>query len=99
LTHKFILTIFALYSDYQNNVLLIEPLNEVRSRGVFLSNKIIRTAVFYWQTATSLFARHTATTHPVERQVVTGISAVVPSRCRFEATGGMQDLVSQKNIP
>jgi hypothetical protein len=34
------------YSDYPNNVPLIEPLNKVRSRGVFLSNKIIRTAVF-----------------------------------------------------
>jgi hypothetical protein len=35
-----------LYSDYQKYVRLIEPLNEVRSRGVFLSHKIIRTAVF-----------------------------------------------------
>jgi hypothetical protein len=35
-----------LYSDYQNNVPLIEPLNQVWSRGVFLSNKIICTAVF-----------------------------------------------------
>jgi hypothetical protein len=34
------------YSDYQNNIPLIEPLNEVRSRGVFLPNKINRTAVF-----------------------------------------------------
>jgi hypothetical protein len=33
-------------SDYQNNVPLIDALNSVRSRGVFLSNKIIRTAVF-----------------------------------------------------
>jgi hypothetical protein len=36
----------TIYSDYQSNVPLIEPLNEVRSRGVFLSNKIIRTAIF-----------------------------------------------------
>jgi hypothetical protein len=26
-----------IYSDYQNNVPLIEPLNEVRSRGAFLT--------------------------------------------------------------
>jgi hypothetical protein len=54
---------------------------------------------FYWQTAIIKFARHTARLHPAERQVVTGNSALVPSRCRpafapvgfgaghFEATG------------
>jgi hypothetical protein len=35
-----------IYSDYQKYVSLIKPLNEVRSRGVFLSNKIICTALF-----------------------------------------------------
>jgi hypothetical protein len=39
------------------------------------------------QTAPIVFARHTAAPHPAERQIVTGNSVVVPSRCRFEATG------------
>jgi hypothetical protein len=75
------------YSDYQNNAPLIDALNEVRSRGVFLSNKIIHTAVFSGKQPQSVFARHTATPHPAEGQIVTGNSAVVRSRCRFEATG------------
>jgi hypothetical protein len=56
-------------------------------KGCFFDKQDHSHGGFYWQTATSVLARHTVRPHPAEMQVVTGNSAEVPSRCRFEATG------------
>jgi hypothetical protein len=87
------------YSDYQDNVPLIEPLNEVRSRGVFLSNKIIRTSVFT-DKRPQAFWRGTRQ-RPI--RLSGKLSRATQQWCHRGADSklpvGMQDLVWQKNIP
>jgi hypothetical protein len=82
-----------IYSDYQNNIPLIEPVNEVRSRGVFLSNKIVRTAVFTGKQAQA-FWRGTRQ-RPIRLRGK--LSQATQYWCHRSADskppGGMQDLV------
>jgi hypothetical protein len=83
----------SIYSVYQNKVPLIEELNEVRSRGVFLSNKIIRTAVFTGKQPQASW-RGTRQ-HPI--RLKGKLSRATQQWCHRGADskppGGMQDLV------
>jgi hypothetical protein len=91
--------VFGSYSDYQYNIPLIEPLNEVRSRGVFLPNKIIRTAVFTGKQPQA----SSRGTQQCPIWLRGRLSRATQQWCHRGADskppGGMQDLVWQKNIP
>jgi len=98
------------YSDYQNDVPLIESLNEVRSRGVFFTHKIIRTAVLagiqpqaFWRGTRQGAIRRSgqllrATEHWCYRGADPPSRLWAPAWDTSKPPDGMRDLVEQKNI-
>jgi hypothetical protein len=87
------------YSDYQNNVPLIELLNSVRSRGVFLSNKIIRTAVFTGKQPQASSRGTRQDPIRLKGKLLRATQQWCHRGADSKPPGGMQDLVRQKNIP
>lgn len=87
-------------SDAQNDVPLIESSNEVQSKDVFLSNKIICTAIFTGKQPQAI--RRGTRKRPI-RRLRGKLSRAPQSWCYRGADskqlGDIQYLVWQKNIP
>jgi hypothetical protein len=81
------------YSDYQDNVPLIEPLNEVRSRGVFLLNTIICTAVFTGKQPQAFWRGTRQGPNRLEGKLSRATQQWCHRGAVSKPPGGMQDLV------